>query len=199
MGKRHHPSLIGQRPLPRFWLMTDERLGDQLLACVAALPPGAGIIFRHYATPAAARRALFDRVRRLARRRRQVLLFAGSPQQARAWGADGSHGRHFGAVTAPVHGIAEMRRAEQCGARLLFLSPVFPTRSHPNARVLGRVKFGALCQAARRPVIALGGMTRARARQLAPLGIYGWAAIDGWMPANGRSAVKGQKRNAVPR
>ena len=185
MGKRHHPSMSGQRPLPSLWLMTDERLGDQLLACVAALPPGAGIIFRHYATPAAARRALFDRIRRLARRRRLVLILAGSPQQARAWGADGCHGRHSGAVTAPVHGIAEMRRAEQNGAQLLFISPVFDTRSHPGARVLGRVRFGALCQAARRPVIALGGVTPARARQLAPLGIYGWAAIDGWIPANG--------------
>ncbi len=186
MSKRHHS-------LPRIWLMTDERLGDALLPAIRALPRGAGIIFRHYATPPAARRQLFDQVRALARTRRLMLILAGLPHQAQAWRADGSHGRHRGAVTAPVHNLAELKAAQKAGAKLLFLSPVFATRSHPGGRPLGRQRFAGLCQKAHIPVIALGGMTATRFRQVKSLGAYGWAAIDGLTPK------QDQKRKAVPR
>lgn len=172
MPKRHHP-------LPQLWLMTDERLGDALWPAIRALPCGAGIIFRHYATPPTARRALFRKVRALARKRGLMLLLAGCTGVARAWGADGSHGRHSGALTAPVHSIPEMRAAERRGAKLVFVSPVFPTRSHPGAPTLGRVRFLQMCQHSRMPVIALGGMTEKRFAGLKHAKVYGWAAIDG--------------------
>jgi thiamine-phosphate pyrophosphorylase len=186
MSKRHHC-------LPKIWLMTDERLGDRLIPAIRALPRGAGIIFRHYATPAKARRVLFDAVHREARRHGHMLLLAGSARQARGWRADGTHGRHFGALTAPVHSVPEMRAAEKRGARLLFLSPLYPTQSHPGGRAMGRVRFLAMRQQARQPVIALGGMTQGRFKRIAGAGVYGWAAIDGL------SGGPDQKRKAVPR
>jgi thiamine-phosphate pyrophosphorylase len=173
MLRRHSPIL------PRVWLMTDERLGTQLLATISALPPGSGIVFRHYALGKQARKALFEAVRKIARKRRLLLLVAG-PTLARA---DGVHGRsphqRAGVRTAPVHSVQERIAAERSGADLLFVSPVFATRSHPESQPLGRVRFGLLIRGARVPVIALGGMTRKRARSLKLLGIYGWAAIDG--------------------
>ena len=69
--------------------------------------------------------------------------------------------------------------AQRAGADLLFLSPLFPTRSHPDARSLGRVRFAALAHATPLPVIALGGVTARHRRSLAALGAAGWAAIDG--------------------
>jgi thiamine-phosphate pyrophosphorylase len=154
-------------PLPTLWLMTDERMGDRLFAAIAALPRRSGIIVRHYSLPDAKRRDLIADVKRHARRRRHLVLTGGV-----------DHGRHRGVITAPVHSIRERIAAERAGARLLFVSPVFPTRSHPEAVVLGRVKFGMLIRDAKRPVIALGGMTRHRGRSLRHFGIYGWAAID---------------------
>src|SRR5690606_18916823 len=80
--------------IPRLWLMTDERIGEAaLLRAVARLPRGAAVVVRHYRLDAAARRALFGAVRRIARRRGLVLLLAGPPAQARCWGAQGHHGR----------------------------------------------------------------------------------------------------------
>ncbi|MFM7028923.1 MAG: thiamine phosphate synthase [Chakrabartia sp.] len=172
MQKRHHP-------LPAIWLMTDERLGDGLLHAIAGLPRGAGIIFRHYATPPKARRQLFEKVRRAARRSGHVLVLAGTPRHARGWRAAGAHGRAKGTLTAPAHNLREVRAAERRGAKLAFVSPVFPTRSHPGAPVLGRVRFLDLVRQARCPVIALGGMTKARFARLKRGKIYGWAAIDG--------------------
>lgn len=169
-----------RRALPRLWLMTDERLGPALIDTVARLPADAGIVFRHYSLPAAERRALFEKVKAGAGSR--LLLLAGNAATAAAWGADGSHGRGpgQGLRSAPVHTYAEIRAAERDGAGLLFLSPVFPTRSHPGAPALGIARFAWLARRTPLPVIALGGMDAARGRRLASFGAYGWAGIDAW-------------------
>ena len=169
------------RALPKIWLMTDERQGDALFEALVRLPKGAGVIFRHHATPPAERRALFERVRRIARRKRLLLILAGTPRDAVGWRADGNHGRspHRARIrTAPAHNAREIIAAERAGADLILLSPVFATRSHPGKRALCRVRFNALAHGAKRPVVALGGMTAERARTLK--GNYGWAAIDAW-------------------
>ena len=176
-----------RQPPPRLWLMTDERQGDALWTALARIPRGAGIVFRHYTLAPEERRRLFDRVRRVAARRGLVLVLAGDTQTARAWGADGSHGRHTaparprtGLRTMPAHNLRELVAARRAGADLVFLSPVFATRSHPRGRTLGPVRFGLLARQAKLPVIALGGMNAMRARTLAALGASGWAAIDAW-------------------
>ena len=168
-----------RQPLPRLWLMTDERLGDGLLPAAERLPARyGGIVFRHYRLPEDDRRALFDRVAALARRRRLLLLLAGPAELAQAWGADGSHGRGAGdgLRSAPVHDLAGIRAAERDGAAFLFLSPVFATRSHPGARPLGPTRFDFLACRTRLPVIALGGLNPIRARRLRAA--YGWGGID---------------------
>lgn len=168
-----------RQPLPRLWLMTDERMGDALPAAADRLPAGAGIVFRHYRTEPSARRALFGTLR--SRRPDALLLLAGPHEEARAWGADGSHGRGPGAGlrTAPVHDLAELRAAEAAGAAAAFVSPVFATRSHPGAAALGVDGFAALASQAHVPAIALGGMDEERFRLLR--GAHGWAAIDAWL------------------
>jgi len=166
-----------RQPLPRLWLMTDERLGDGLLDAVARLPAGAGVVFRHYSLEEVARRSLFEQVRAA---HPGLLLLAGPAELADRWGADGSHGPGPGAGlrTTPAHDLAEIRAAEAAGAALIFLSPVFATRSHPEARPLGAGGFARLAAQTRLPVIALGGMTPKRAETL--VGAYGWAGIDAW-------------------
>ena len=152
-----------RQPLPRLWLMTDERQGEGLWAALERLPKGSGVVFRHYGLAPAERRKLFERVRRVAKRRR-LLLLAG--------------GRGNG-LTASAHTLRELKAAERSGAAVVFLSPAFPTRSHPGARALGPVRFALIARQARIPVIALGGMDARKARRLPH--IYGWAGIDAWM------------------
>jgi thiamine-phosphate pyrophosphorylase len=166
-----------RQSLPRLWLMTDERQGDGLMDAIARLPAAAGIVFRHYSLPAAERRALYELVRAA---HPGLLLLAGPAAQAEAWGADGSHGRGpgEGLRSAPAHDLAEIRAAEAAGADLIFLSPVFATRSHPEREALGEARFGELAGQTPLPVIALGGMNAERAKSLS--GAYGWAGIDAW-------------------
>ncbi len=168
------------RHLPEAWLFTDPRMGDALWRALERLPRGSGVVFRHYGLPD--RAALLARVRVVARRRGLVLVVAG-----RAGGADGVHlGRWAkrvqcrGIVTAAARTTPELVAAGRAGAALVFLSPVFATRSHPGDAPLGRLRFGLLARGARTPVAALGGMDAERFRSLRPLGASAWGAIDAW-------------------
>ncbi|MBB4099697.1 thiamine phosphate synthase [Sphingomonas kyeonggiensis] len=163
--------------------MTDERMGDALWDALEHLPPGGGVVFRHYGLPPAERRALFARVLKVARRRRLVMIRAGNEPMRGEAGVHGGRGR--GLRTAPAHDRREAMAAIRAGADALFVSPAFPTRSHPGATALGRSRFGLLVRGLDVPVIALGGMDARRARSLGRLGIHGWAAIDAWTKGKG--------------
>jgi thiamine-phosphate pyrophosphorylase len=170
--------------LPTLWLMTDERVpDDRLLRAAGRLPRGSGIIFRHYTLAEAERRLLFGRLQRVARRHGLALFLAGEAVQAAAWGADGSHGgkerRGRLPLSLPVHDARQLREAERRGADIVFVSPLFATRSHPGANPLGPVRFAALARRARMPVMALGGVKRRHAHLVRALGAAGFGAIDG--------------------
>jgi thiamine-phosphate pyrophosphorylase len=68
-----------RQPLPRLWLMTDERQGEALWRAVDRLPRGSGIVFRHYSLPPRERSALLARLRRRAMKRGLMLVLAGDP------------------------------------------------------------------------------------------------------------------------
>ncbi|OYY79595.1 MAG: thiamine phosphate synthase [Sphingomonas sp. 28-62-20] len=176
-----------RHPLPRLWLMTDERMGESLRDAIERLPRGSGIVFRHYGLPAATRRALFQQVMQTARRRRLIVVRGGADRLGR--GDSGQHGRiarrDRGLKTWPAHNARELIAGQRAGADLIFVAPVFATRSHPGARPLGTLRALALARQARVPAIALGGMNARRGRMLIGLGFYGWAAIDAWAAPKG--------------
>ena len=186
MVRRQPHCRAHSKSLPRLWLVTDERVDmASLLRAAARMPRGSGIVFRHHATPGDARRRLYNALHALAWRRGLVLVVAGTARLALGWRADGFHGRSSSGAgdrrlirTAPAHDLAQLRAAERGGADIIFVSPVFATRSHPGGRTLGRVRFAALVRHTKVKVIAMGGMDAKRAASLGATGAYGWAAID---------------------
>lgn len=169
-------------PLPLLWLLSDARNDAALERTLTLLQPGSGLVFRHYHLAQGERRARFDALAMVARAKGHLVILADETPTAEAWGADGVYGtaRAPSARTlvylAGAHDGAELAAANRLGADAVFLSPVFATRSHPGAAVLGVHGFHVLAQQSHIPVIALGGMTHARAAALAwPR----WGAIDG--------------------
>ena len=169
-----------RRQLPRIWMMTDERMGEGLWAALHRLPRGAGVVFRHYGLPPAERKRAYARVARIAGKRRLLLVRAG-PRVGREGGVHGADRRDRGLRTASAHSRPEAVRAIRDGAQLLFVSPVFATRSHPGARTLGRTRLGLMIRGLGVPVVALGGLDERRFAGLRGLGIFGWAGIDAWL------------------
>lgn len=174
MLRRQTPSLS----LPDLWLISDARNDAGLERALRRLPRGAGFIFRHYHLPDAQRRARFQMLARICAARGIAVFLAGTPQQARRWGAHGSYGPPLPSTNrlATAHGLPDIATANRTGAAAILLSPVFPTRSHPGGKTLGVLRFRLLARRAQMPVIALGGMTPVSARRLRG---HGWAAIDG--------------------
>ncbi|MBW4093106.1 MAG: thiamine phosphate synthase [Proteobacteria bacterium] len=163
--------------LPALWLFTDARRLPDPRGAVARLPRGAaGVVLRHdgAAGPGAAARAALGRdLAALCRARRLILVVAGDTVLAGTLGA-GVHlrggrwpdvrRRRRGVVTSSAHGGADLRRARRAGADLVFLSPVFPTASHPGAPALGPLRWAALARGG--AAGALGGVTGATVRRL---------------------------------
>ena len=164
--------------LPLLWLLSDERNDARLEEALADLPPGSGFVYRHHHLPDAERRARFDDLADKARRCAHTVILS----RASGWGEDGAYGRahdigaHPGLRLVTAHEAAEIATANRLSADGVFVSPVFPTRSHPGGEALGPDRFKRLAALSAAPVIALGGMTAGRALAL---GWPRWGAIDG--------------------
>lgn len=83
-------------------------------------------------------------------------------------------------VAASCHSWEEIERAERIGVDFVTLSPVRPTRSHPDVRPLGVEQFAQWVEGARLPVYGLGGLQAGDVQQLQALGAHGVAGISGF-------------------
>ena len=90
-----------------------------------------------------------------------------------------------------VHSVAETEAARAEGADYLVVGPVFATASHPGRAPLGHSGLKQIVAAAGDlPVIAIGGITVDRVRQVRDSGAYGIAAIRAlWDDAEPRAAA----------
>ena len=176
MRARYNVPMSARQSLPLLWLLSDARNDAGLEQALQALPKGSGFVFRHYHLPPEERRARFDALAALARSRGHLVILSGGED----WGADGHYGAAgtfgSGLHLATAHDGDELQKAIAAGVDGIFLSPVFPTNSHPGAKTLGVFGFRVLAQQSPVPVIALGGMNAERAREL---DWPRWGAIDG--------------------
>jgi thiamine-phosphate pyrophosphorylase len=164
MLDRQSPRDQARPPLPGQWMMVDARMGDGIAAAVAALPPRSGVIVRPYALPERRRAALIRAIRRAARARRHLLIVADRDTA----GFDGRHlpaharvpRRPAGLLTMAVHDAREAARAGRLRADAVLISPVFATRSHPNAPAIGRRGLARLAAQGTAAAIALGAALR---------------------------------------
>ena len=132
-------------PLPSLWFLTDEERTPDPLSVALGLPPGTGVVLRHY--QAANRGALAHALAAIAHERNLLLLIGADAALAREAGA---HGVHFprwslrrraspraqGVITASAHSIAELNGAQVIGATAVFVGPVFATQSHEGISAL---------------------------------------------------------------
>jgi len=161
-------------------LMTDDRNADWASAA-SRLPRGSIVVVR--SRDAKKRAALVETLHGIA-----PLLIADDPALARQVGAAGLHlpearmkqayhwrrCRPDWIITSSAHSLSALMRAHALDA--VFLSPVFATASHPDARALNPARAAFIAAAAPVPVYALGGITARNAPLLAPA-FSGIAAI----------------------
>ena len=87
-------------------------------------------------------------------------------------------------LSASCHNEKDLQQAENLGVDFCVLSPVLPTRSHPDATPLGWDVFKGLVEKVNVPVFALGGMSPERETKALESGAQGVAGIRGlWRSA----------------
>lgn len=161
--------------LPSTYLITPPRLGDPegfLRALEATLRTGIRLVqLRLFDLPEADLRRIGSDVCALCHANDARVVLNGAAEMALAIGADGVHlnsrelyihpGRPVSAtqlLAVSCHSPQDLVQAAVLGADFALLSPVLPTRSHPDADPLGWARFAAWTDAATMPVFALGGM-----------------------------------------
>jgi thiamine-phosphate pyrophosphorylase len=178
------------KSLPHLWFLTDPlRTPDPVLA-IGDLPSGAAVIYRAFG--AADRLRTARALRKLTRERGLTLLIGADWRLAAAVGADGVHlpqrlmrlapglrlRRPNWTITAAAHDAAAVLAGGRWGLDALFVSVVFPSRSPSAGRALGPVRFVALVNLSRPPVIALGGVNGVTAIRLRGSRAAGLAGVE---------------------
>jgi len=138
-------------------------------------------------------------LRRATRARGASLFVAGREQLARRVGADGLHLAEGvlrpstevwdGPLSVAAHDRQGLDRAGPIGARFALLSPLFPTRSHPDADTLGPDRFAKLAAYSPVPVLALGGIGPANTAEALAAGAAGVACMDAILAADDPAAA----------
>lgn len=81
-------------------------------------------------------------------------------------------------LSAACHDARQLAQARRIGVDFVTLSPVLPTRTHPEASPLGWQQFAALAGASALPVFALGAMDLTMMKKARACGAWGIAAIS---------------------
>jgi len=91
-----------------------------------------------------------------------------------------------------VHDVAEAEAARTEGADYLVVGPIFATASHPGRTPLGLAGLEVIAaEADGLPLIAIGGITAARVREVRESGAHGIAAIRAlWDDAEPAAAAR---------
>ena len=195
------------RPLPRLHAVTDHAvlglpdLGIRA-AAIAAAGPAVALHVRDHDAGGARLMSAGSRFLALTRPPEASVLVNGHPEIARALGAHGVQLRSRdlppaearrvmpqGWIGSSVHSAEEAQQAANEGADFLLVGPIFPTPSHPGNHGAG-VQLIQDCVGLGLPVIAIGGMTPARAEQAREAGAYGVAAITAlWLAQDPAAAT----------
>ncbi len=76
-----------------------------------------------------------------------------------------------------AHSKEDALEAFKKGADYVTLSPIFPTKSHENAKALGLHYLKDVVSSTDKPVFALGGITKENVDEVLKTGVYGIASI----------------------
>jgi thiamine-phosphate diphosphorylase len=182
--------------LPRLYAILDAaQTGDRSLTEVCEILLAAGVRLIQYRDKQASSRQLYEagcQIAEQVRRAGGLFIVNDRADVARAVGADGVHlgqgdlpvelarrslepGKLVGCST---HDLAQVREADQSSADYIAFGPIFPTQSKakPDA-VVGLAGLREARQATRKPLVAIGGITLATAREVTEAGADSVAVI----------------------
>ncbi len=175
------------KPFPGAFFLTDPVRTPDPVAIVKTLPPGVGVIYRHFG--AGNRFDIAIKLRDTCYKKGIPLLIANDPALALRVKADGVHwpearaalarrwqGR-FLMQTQSVHSASAMRSAI-CDA--VLYSAVFPSNSPSAGKAMGALRLRTAALSSGKLLYGLGGVNSQTVGQISRYS--GFAAIEGFLP-----------------
>jgi thiamine-phosphate pyrophosphorylase len=184
------------RSIPRFYAILDAaQIGGRPPAAICEILLAAGVRLIQYRDKRASSRELYETCCQLAeqvRRAGGIFVVNDRADVARAVGADGVH---LGQEDLPVelarrvlepgkwvgystHSLAQVREADRSSADYIAFGPIFPTPSKEKPDpVVGLEGLRQARQATRKPLVAIGGITLEKVRDVVAAGADSVAVI----------------------
>ena len=164
---------------------------------IKKLPKNSAVIFREYDLESKEREILAREILAICRAKNHKFLIGKNLELARKLRADGVHfsdrdhlplqifnrqnwPRKF-IFSFACHNFLSVLKSQQLKADMIFVSPVFATKSHLGVEPLGLRELSKIIRLSKIPIFALGGVSEKNINSLQKLGIAGFGGIGFFM------------------
>ncbi len=181
------------KKLPKVIIIFDDNLFDKKKLLKLKIPKKAAFLLRSYETKK--RKKIAKQLLKFCKMKKIKLLIGSDIKLAEDINADGIHFPEYMVkknkinwigiknvkfkkkwiITTAVHSIDSLKKAEVLHIDAALLSPVFPSKSHPNNKSLGINKFSKIVKKTKLPIYALGGINIKNVKSLIETDIIGYA------------------------
>ena len=167
------------------WIVTDEERAPDPIKIINKLPKNLkiGIILRHYKSKS--RLNIAKKLSKICKLRKYIFLIANDQQLAIKVNASGIHvpswstlrriNRRF-LISTSLHSRKDLRNVTLSKSSIVFVSPVYFTKSHPDKKPLGPIRAALLAKQSKLNSIALGGISLRSTKRFKNLGFSGVAS-----------------------
>jgi thiamine-phosphate pyrophosphorylase len=182
-------------------LFSDRRKISDFDKIIKILPKNSAIIIREYDLDKNARAVFASKIFKSARKRPDLKILVGKDfALAKKFKADGIHFSDFDKLplqfyrknsfpknfifSFSCHSFKSLLTLKNKGLNMVFISPIFPTTSHNEAKCLGAQNLAKIAVQNKKqnyfdlPLYALGGVNKENLRILKKLPLQGFGAID---------------------
>jgi thiamine-phosphate pyrophosphorylase len=194
--------------LPAMFFFTDRKRVADIFNVIRNLPKNCAIIIREYDLIDDERLDFAKKIVAIAREKipqKSLKILVGKDWSlARKIKADGIHFSDFDPAeeyskhklqshiknhpnflfTFSCHSQKSAIKAQKSGCNLIFYSPIFITKSHPNQQSIGVIKLRNLATKNHLPIYALGGINQENIKLLVNCGIAGIGGIEMFRETN---------------
>ncbi len=176
-----------------FFFTNRKRCAD-LSSVIKNLPKNSAIIFREYDLEAPEREKLATEIMQICRKYGHKILIGKNLELARKLRADGVHFSDHDQLPLQIlnrknlpqkfilsvacHNFLSVLKLRKLKIDAIFISPIFLTKSHPNAQPLGLQRLSRIILKTKSSIYALGGVNSQNINSLQRLGASGFGGIE---------------------
>ncbi len=183
------------RDKPKLFFFTNRKQFSDIFKTIETLPRNTVIIIREYDLEHKDRLLFAKKIVKIARENNLITLSGKSLELHLEAKTDGIHfsdndiswrkylnykKNNSGLLlSCSCHDEKSLRKTMNYGINFLFLSPIFPTNSHPNSKTIGNMRLAKITRELgdKSPIYALGGINLVNIRLLKNTRIAGFGFI----------------------